>query len=717
MTRKGPSRIGRYAIVRSLGEGGMGAVYLARDPAIDRPVAIKLLREGFAGGQARERFLREAQAIGRLHHPNIVTVFDFGEHDGEPFIAMEYVEGRTLAQLAARHEVTRSRALTLVDELCAGLHYAHRAGIVHRDIKPANIMVDADGTVRILDFGLARGIAVGAGFSGTQSGVVVGTLNYMSPEQLAAGSIDHRSDIFAVGAVFYELLSGRQAFPGDAFGDVVNLILNLGPIPLQQLCPGLDPRVVVVVERCLQRDPALRYADLAEMRQDLAGVASRDEGAPSAPDAPTTENRVPDGAALRLEDHSVFLSHARTPGDTAFARQLADRLRAAGFAVRLDESQSAPAEVRQAAVEQAVGASTHGVFVVSPSWLQREWTALELGLFAHKNPATSRCIPVLRGPHAHLTMPPQLARRRAIEWLEDERDEDARFWELYCAITGAPEGPRDTWTDRGRALAPQPQSTTRGPRPPIRPSLKCDRTPQWTAIDDLATDGFNDLVLIPGVAGQDHEHFVQRIQWLLRADPPRSMVRVDWPTRPASRGEFLELLAASLRVAPSSLEEEIGERLAHKNLVLLHPCIRARFVDEALVRYYTEWLPQLVSDRRSGMNLKCVQPVEWPPESRPVGQLLTWFRLRRATELEGRPDAERLISLVSRSADPALRVVRLEDLQDITDRDLTTFADLVGLTEKQRTWFLSRIHSRNPTQAKDVFQAIDDYLPDARSIR
>ena len=215
MTRKGPSRIGRYAIVRSLGEGGMGAVYLARDPAIDRPVAIKLLREGFAGGQARERFLREAQAIGRLHHPNIVTVFDFGEHDGEPFIAMEYVEGRTLAQLAARHEVTRSRALKLVDELCAGLHYAHRAGIVHRDIKPANIMVDADGTVRILDFGLARGIAVGASFSGTESGVVVGTLNYMSPEQLAAGNIDHRSDIFAVGAVFYELLSGRQAFPGE----------------------------------------------------------------------------------------------------------------------------------------------------------------------------------------------------------------------------------------------------------------------------------------------------------------------------------------------------------------------------------------------------------------------------------------------------------------------------------------------------------------------
>jgi hypothetical protein len=259
--------------------------------------------------------------------------------------------------------------------------------------------------------------------------------------------------------------------------------------------------------------------------------------------------------------------------------------------------------------------------------------------------------------------------------------------------------------------------TASGPRPPIRPSLKCDRTPQWTAIDDLATDGFNDLVLIPGVAGQDHEHFVQRIHWLLRTDPPRSMVRVDWPTRPAGRAEFLELLAESLRAAPSTLEQEMAERLAFRNLVLLHPCVRARFVDEALVRYYTEWLPQLISGCRSGMNLKCVQPIEWPPESRSVGRLLTWFRLRRATDLEGRPDAEKFIRVLSQSADPALRVVRLDDLQDITDRDLVTFSDLVGLTEKQRNWFISRIHSRNPTRAKDVFQAIDDYLPDARSIR
>jgi serine/threonine-protein kinase len=175
----------------------MGVLYLARDPAIDRLVAIKLMREGMESRTARERFMREAQSAGRLHHLNLVTIFDVGEHDGQPFIAMQYIEGETLADVIDRRAaVPLVRKLRWLEDLCAGLHYAHRAGIIHRDIKPANVMVDAEGAVKILDFGIAR---VDAG--GLTQGNIVGTLNYMAPEQMEGQPIDARADIFAVGAL------------------------------------------------------------------------------------------------------------------------------------------------------------------------------------------------------------------------------------------------------------------------------------------------------------------------------------------------------------------------------------------------------------------------------------------------------------------------------------------------------------------------------------
>src|ERR1700683_472962 len=249
----GPASIGRYQVIRTLGEGGMGALFLPPDPPIDRQVARKLMRAGFNSGSLRERFAREARAVGRLHHPNIVTIFEFGEHQGEPFIAMEYVEGETLSSLIGRPGVSPSEIVGLMDGLCAGLHYAHRAGIIHRDIKPVNVMVDTEGIVKILDFGIARAAALSLTQSGTQPGTVLGTLNYMSPEQLAGKAIDQRTDIFAVGAVFYELLAGRQAFPGDIDSGILQLILLTGPAPLAELRPDLDPALVAIVNRCLER--------------------------------------------------------------------------------------------------------------------------------------------------------------------------------------------------------------------------------------------------------------------------------------------------------------------------------------------------------------------------------------------------------------------------------------------------------------------------------
>jgi tetratricopeptide (TPR) repeat protein len=267
-----PATIGRYKIVNRLARGGMGALFLAHDPAIDRMVAIKVMRESVDSPELRERFAREARAAGRLRHPNIVTIFDVGEDAGQPFIAMEYVPGETLEGIIQRRaRLPLPRKLRLLEELCDGLAYAHKAGVVHRDIKPANLMLDSDGMLKILDFGIVRFAQSGI----TQAGILVGTLAYMSPEQVAGKPVDYRSDIFAVGDVAYELLSGKQAFPGSLQDGIMNRILHVAPKPLEELCPDLDPEIIRIVSRSLEKDPADRYQDLVRMRRDLARVRER----------------------------------------------------------------------------------------------------------------------------------------------------------------------------------------------------------------------------------------------------------------------------------------------------------------------------------------------------------------------------------------------------------------------------------------------------------
>jgi serine/threonine-protein kinase len=267
-----PESISRYQIIRTLGQGGMGSVFLAKDPEIDRFVAIKLLRGGL-DDSLRERFRREARAIGQLHHINIVMVFDVGEHTGNPFFAMEYIEGQTLAQIIRSGEpIPLPRVLHWMDGLCAGLHYAHRRGIVHRDVKPANLVVDEENTIKILDFGIARGHAPGM----TQAGTLLGTPNYMSPEQIADKPVDHRSDAFAVGVVLFELLSGKQAFPGDMRTGVLKKILTSEHPPLLDIAPSVPKELAAIVERCLARDPADRFPDLEALRLELARVGGRD---------------------------------------------------------------------------------------------------------------------------------------------------------------------------------------------------------------------------------------------------------------------------------------------------------------------------------------------------------------------------------------------------------------------------------------------------------
>ena len=257
----------------------MGSLFLARDPAIDRLVAIKLLRRGFDTPELRDRFAREGRAAGRLRHPNIVTIFDVGEHDGDPFIAMEFLAGETLHELIqAQARLSLARRLKLLEELCDGLAYAHRAGIIHRDIKPANLLVDSEGVLKILDFGIVRLDEGGV----TQSGVLVGTLNYMSPEQVSGGPIDRRSDIFSVGLVAYELLSSRQAFPGTIRDGLLNRIVTVAIEPLGKIMPALDPEVTAIVQRALEPAVDQRYADLTRMRNDLIRARKRIEASEEA---------------------------------------------------------------------------------------------------------------------------------------------------------------------------------------------------------------------------------------------------------------------------------------------------------------------------------------------------------------------------------------------------------------------------------------------------
>jgi eukaryotic-like serine/threonine-protein kinase len=280
-----PASISRYRILKRLGEGGMGSLYLARDPEMDRLLAIKLLREDVESDELRERFKHEARAHARLNHQNIVTVYDVGEDMDRPFIAMEYIEGNTISGvIRAREDMPLDRKLLLMEQLCDGLAYAHRAGIVHRDIKPANLMLDGRGALKILDFGIARiGHAAATGM--TQAGTLMGTLNYMSPEQMTGRPVDHRTDIFAVGAVVYEFLAYQRAFPGDIQDGVLHRIIHEPPPPLDKFVPGIDDAVVAIVAKALEKDRENRYQDLDQMRQDIAKYRARqmlkDDRAPS----------------------------------------------------------------------------------------------------------------------------------------------------------------------------------------------------------------------------------------------------------------------------------------------------------------------------------------------------------------------------------------------------------------------------------------------------
>jgi hypothetical protein len=266
-----PTSFGRFVIIKEIGKGAMGQVFLADDPKIDRRVAIKtvVLPQGTSAAGAREageRFVREAQAAGKLLHPNIVTIFDVGEENGVSFIAMEYIEGESLDRHARPGTLLPlGRVLDVVAQTAAALDYAHIHNVVHRDIKPANLMVLPDGTVKVTDFGLAKNPEANL----TQSGVLLGTPSYMSPEQIQGIALDGRSDLFSLGVVLYELLTGVRPFEAESISTIIYRILYEDARPPAAHNPALPPEVNLVLEKALAKSPDKRYATGNALAADL----------------------------------------------------------------------------------------------------------------------------------------------------------------------------------------------------------------------------------------------------------------------------------------------------------------------------------------------------------------------------------------------------------------------------------------------------------------
>ncbi len=264
-----PEKAGRYRIIRLIGKGAMGRVYLARDPQIDRNVALKTICDdaGLSPEEHesfRSRIIAEAQAAGKLLHPNIVTVFDVFEDEGSTYIAMEYLEGTTLDKFCApERKLPLEKLLDIISQALSALDYAHKQGIVHRDIKPSNIMILEDGTAKITDFGLARSLDAPL----SRDGFLVGTPHYMSPEQVDGKASDGRSDLFSLGVVFYELAAGIRPFDGDTISTILKKILfEDPPIPVEP-SPSIPPRIFEIIKKALAKNPADRFQSAAEFQR------------------------------------------------------------------------------------------------------------------------------------------------------------------------------------------------------------------------------------------------------------------------------------------------------------------------------------------------------------------------------------------------------------------------------------------------------------------
>ena len=262
------TQVGKYQIVEKVGVGGFGTVYKGRDPFIKRNVAIKTCQSDEE--EIRKRFFREAEFAGNLHHRNVTTIYDFGvTDDGTPYIVQEFLTGDDLDKVIKKHApMSLQRKIDILVDVCEGLGYAHAAGIIHRDIKPSNIRILDDGSVKIMDFGIAKSMVSPSTL--TQTGITLGTASYLAPEQIRGETLDARTDIFSLGVLAYELLTGQKPFTGDHISTVLYKIMNEIPPRPGDVDPAIPRPLEAAVAKALEKDRNLRYATCAELKADLA---------------------------------------------------------------------------------------------------------------------------------------------------------------------------------------------------------------------------------------------------------------------------------------------------------------------------------------------------------------------------------------------------------------------------------------------------------------
>jgi serine/threonine protein kinase len=298
-----PERIGRYRIVAEIGRGAMGVVYRGEDEALARSVAIKTIIASMDPAEQAgylARFRQEARAVGGLNHPGIITVYEFGDQDGVAYLAMEFLEGRELRDIMTAGRMEVAVAVELAAQVAEGLAFAHARGIVHRDVKPANVMVIAGNRAKLMDFGIAR---VRTSDVKTQTGMMLGSPKYMSPEQVMGRPIDNRSDVFSLGTVLYEMLAGMAPFSGEEIHQLMLQVCSARPAPPSSLNPAVSRTLDLIVARALEKEPQARYADAgamaADLRAALAELGSEAAATPAAEatlHAATVVQRAPDPA-------------------------------------------------------------------------------------------------------------------------------------------------------------------------------------------------------------------------------------------------------------------------------------------------------------------------------------------------------------------------------------------------------------------------------------
>lgn len=468
--------IGRYEIIEELGRGAMGSVFKAHDPAVGRTVALKTILTAALGGtqseEYRKRFLREAHAAGSLAHPGIVPLFDVGEHEGVPYLVMEFVDGRTLADTLKKGErFTLDQVCEIGGQIAEALGYAHRQGVIHRDIKPANILMtsrEVYGTERprITDFGIAKLTANEI----TTTGQLLGTPSFMPPEQFTGAPIDGRADLFSLGVILYSLATGEQPFPGETMTAVSYKVVHTLPVPPSKLNPAMPALLEGVILKCLAKSPAERYQTGEELAQDLAAVRAN-TGA-------TVMRSVPPPQAAVLDSDVTLAPTARSNPPQPPPAAISNPRLAASDPALAAAAPAAAAPAKPAANPLArLGMKRLGVIAVAVvallavALMVQTWLGVRHRLAAlHASPATPAPAPVVNAPKPAAQTPPQqqMAPAAAAAPVENRDTHKATHAKPAAAVAAktakpSPEVPATPVV----AQAPQPAPAPAAAAPPV----------------------------------------------------------------------------------------------------------------------------------------------------------------------------------------------------------------------------------------------------------